>query len=101
MALFGQTVVPMTEATQDRIHHPVWDPPWLRASYSRCLWDGGVRRESSEFCSENCEELYAQWDHDLARRDIGREPIPGLHDERVAVLPIRTPRRKRGRRGDW
>lgn len=79
----------------DRAYHPVWDPPWLRASYTRCLWDGAERDEASEFCSESCWEMYAKWDHDTARRDVGREPIPGRHDELVAVLPVRTPRRHR------
>ena len=72
------------ESGQDRIHHPVWDPPWLRALYTRCLWDGGERTSGLEFCSESCWEMYANW-----------EPVPGRHDERVAVLPVRTPRRRR------
>ncbi|MFW2339968.1 MAG: hypothetical protein ACN4GK_07950 [Acidimicrobiia bacterium] len=83
------------ESGQDRIHHPVWDPPWLRALYTRCLWDGGERTSGLEFCSESCWEMYANWEHDTARRDFGREPVPGRHDERVAVLPVRTPRRRR------
>ena len=86
---------PMTDASgQDRIHHPVWDPPWLRASYVRCLWDGTNCEGSSEFCSESCWEMYAQWDYDTASRDVGREPIPARHDELVAVKPVRTPRRR-------
>jgi hypothetical protein len=82
------------EHGHDRIHHAVWDPPWLRASYTRCLWDGGDTGDNPEFCSEACAEMYASWDHDTARRDYGREPVPGRHDEFVAVLPIRTPRRR-------
>lgn len=78
----------------DWIHHPVWDPPWLRASYPRCLWDGADRERAFEFCSESCWEMYTKWDYETARRDVGREPIPGRHDELVAVLPVRTPRRR-------
>ena len=83
------------EQSLDRIHHAVWDPPWLRDSYPRCLWDGRRRDDESEYCSDTCREMYAQWDHDTSRRDYGREPIPGRHDELVEMLPIRTPRLRR------
>jgi hypothetical protein len=38
--------------------------------------------------------MYTKWDYETARRDVGREPIPGRHDELVVVLPVRTPRRR-------
>lgn len=59
---------------QERKHlgevEPVYDPAWLRASYSRCLWDGGVKRAGTDFCSVPCAEAYEHWEFVQAEYDL-------------------------------
>jgi len=65
---------------ESAVHHPVgrwpvYDPAWLRALHTTCLWDGGVRLEGSEFCSERCETHYTEWEETVASQVLGREPL--------------------------
>lgn len=59
---------------QERKHlgsvEPIYDPVWLRASYPRCLWDGGVKESAAEFCSEACAEAYDHWEFVQAEYDL-------------------------------
>jgi hypothetical protein len=72
----------MEPAPQGR--YPLFDPAWLRRLHTTCLWDGGARREGSEFCSLDCEERYAEWEETMVMRFIGREPLETLLEEEAS-----------------
>lgn len=64
-----------------QLFRPVYDPPWLRRSHPRCLWDGRVRPHGSEFCGVKCKEHYVDWEHFTSHGIVGREPTSTFFEQ--------------------
>jgi hypothetical protein len=60
---------------------PLYDPPWLKRLHTRCLWDGSSSKRGSKFCSDRCEERYAEWEHRTVHVLVGRHPLETFYEQ--------------------
>ena len=51
----------VTRTTLRRWEPGLYDPAWLRRTFTRCLFDGHEVADDEEFCSVACEEGFAAW----------------------------------------
>ena len=74
---------PVRDASKLAMEHaiPLYDPPWLKSLHTGCLWDGGPLTDGADFCSAQCEERYAEWEHQTVQVLLGREPLQTFYEQ--------------------